>query len=427
MAGAGESGLGSSIEATLREEAARNELTIAYARVFALTLTTALEWFSALAPVQSLGFAKVPASHPAIVTAYLALSVAIVAYLCARPGSKSLPFILPVFDGAFLVGEHLFAWRLLSHTTYGPAAMSASYAMSCALLASVGALRLERRATLWAAGIALVTFLAGVLLTTPEGGGEAVFAGAILVAIAFFSFRMTSLVRRAVTSEIAKVTLRRFVSKHVLDAAHHDPLSLLQQPRAVDASILVSDIRGFTQLCERLTPEEVLSFLNDVQGAFAAEVEANGGIVDKFIGDGMLAVFGAPTPLPNHAAHAIAAARGLQRVLAGINTRRETEGQAKIRIGIGVHSGPVVCGCLGGGDRLEFTVLGDTVNTASRLEGITKEIGVDLVVSDDAARRVPDSGLTRWGEVAIRGRTTPMEIHTMPGEQTARGTSSNAE
>ena len=134
---------------------------------------------------------------------------------------------------------------------------------------------------------------------------------------------MTDIVRRAMQSEVGRSTLQRFLPKRVISGAYGsggggtDLLSLLTEPRSVEATVLVSDLRGFTGMSEKLAPVEALGLLNEVQGTLADTVREHGGTVDKFLGDGMLAVFGAPEPLDDHAAHAVAAviAMGARRDL----------------------------------------------------------------------------------------------------------------
>jgi adenylate cyclase len=120
-------------------------------------------------------------------------------------------------------------------------------------------------------------------------------------------------------------------------------------------------------------------------------------------------VFGAPVALADHASRALAAARGMRLALAAFNAGRKSP----VKMGIGIHSGPVVTGCLGGAAKLEFTVLGDTVNTASRLEGMTKEKAVDVLVSEETAKRAGQAGLTPLGEVHLRGREAMLAVYSL--------------
>lgn len=149
----------------------------------------------------------------------------------------------------------------------------------------------------------------------------------------------------------------------------------------------------------------------------------HGGMVDKFMGDGMLAVFGAPEPLANHADSGLRAAAAIVAAMETLNGKRAESGQAPVRVGVGIHSGLVVTGCLGSGARLEFTVIGDTVNTAARLEALTKERGVEILASDETMRRATIGAeltidglrfaVETVGETAIRGRRESLGLHAL--------------
>jgi class 3 adenylate cyclase len=211
-----------------------------------------------------------------------------------------------------------------------------------------------------------------------------------------------------VQSEVGRLVLGRFLPREVVDGAHSEPLALVAQPRRLEATVLVTDVRGFTARAEHLTPEAVLQWLNQVQSVLAAAVHAHGGRVDKFMGDGMLAVFGMGADPDAHAARAASAARAM---LAGVALLAD---DPPTRIGIGIHTGPLIAGCLGSGLRLEFTVLGDTVNIAARLQAMTKQIGVDLLVSAETSRAA--GGASPWrslGVVSIRGRDGQQEVFTL--------------
>ncbi len=132
------------------------------------------------------------------------------------------------------------------------------------------------------------------------------------------------------------------------------------------------------------------------------------------MGDGMLAVFGAPETVADHARRGFGAARAIRSALETVNQARAARREPPLRIGVGLHSGAVVTGCLGSGTRAEFTVIGDTVNTASRLEALTKEKGVDVIVSEETVRRLgAEEGVQALGEVAIRGRKEPLRVYAL--------------
>jgi adenylate cyclase len=168
------------------------------------------------------------------------------------------------------------------------------------------------------------------------------------------------------------------------------------------------DIRSFTEAARSRTPGEVVSRLDDAFAVMVEIIDRHQGIVNKFLGDGLLAIFGAPIEDPLAAVNAIAAAREMLRAIGAGNA-----GNAwPIRIGIGIHIGDAVVGTVGSPRRKEYTVIGDTVNLASRLESLNKEVGSQLIVSDavrEAAGDAIGDGLP-LGEVAIRGYTEPVAV-----------------
>lgn len=184
-------------------------------------------------------------------------------------------------------------------------------------------------------------------------------------------------------------------------------------PTQREVTVLFSDIRDFTRMSEHLPPKAVLEFLDDFFGRAAQVVAGHEGMVNKFLGDGMLAVWGVPEHNAQHARCAVRCALDLRRMVEELNAQRATTGQPPVRIGIGIHSGTVAAGMLGGPAQHEYTVIGDAVNLASRVEGLTKELGVDLLLSDATAEQLGAGfALTRLGERSVKGRVQPVAVYT---------------
>src|SRR5262249_51672040 len=152
----------------------------------------------------------------------------------------------------------------------------------------------------------------------------------------------------------------------------------------VNASVLFADIRGFTAMSERMKPAEVVALLNRYVAAVEPAIRKERGWINKFGGDSILAVFGAPVPEPEHAALAVRAALGMRRALTAFNVDEQKLSGEKIEIGIGIHTGEMVAGSLGCSDRMEYSVIGDVVNVASRLQSLTKDLGVKTLISEDS-------------------------------------------
>ena len=175
--------------------------------------------------------------------------------------------------------------------------------------------------------------------------------------------------------------------------------------------VMFSDIRGYTTRSERMTPEEVIGFLNRYFERVVTLIHERGGGVVSFMGDGILAVFGAPKPLDNASLEAFEAARGMLQYVAELNVQFREEGEAPMDIGIGLHVGEAVIGHVGSSTRHDYTAIGDVINVASRLESMTKEAGYRVVVSRTVAELLggPDA-LTPLGPMAIKGHS-PVEAY----------------
>jgi class 3 adenylate cyclase len=174
----------------------------------------------------------------------------------------------------------------------------------------------------------------------------------------------------------------------------------------VDVTILFLDIRGFTAFAERAGPREAVARLNDLYELIVPVLVRHGGHANKFIGDGLLGVFGAPDRLPDHADRAMAAALDILGCVRGRYGER-------LRIGIGLNSGSVVAGTIGGGGRVEFTVIGDVVNTAARVEEATRTTGDDVLITDATLQllRADHGGFVGRGEAQLKGKSERVRLH----------------
>ncbi|MEP3049630.1 MAG: adenylate/guanylate cyclase domain-containing protein [Roseibium sp.] len=187
------------------------------------------------------------------------------------------------------------------------------------------------------------------------------------------------------------------------------------EAREAELSILFTDIVGFTALSENMSAEETASLLNQHFAILVEAVESEGGTVDKFIGDGMLAFWGAPDARPDHAEAAIRTARKIAKALHEANLAAHEAGLPKLTLRIGIHSGPAVVGNVGALDRWNYTVVGDTVNAADRLQALGREVAGDpevvILASAETVRRLPfEKCLRQIGEHYLRGRTGRMEV-----------------
>ncbi len=187
--------------------------------------------------------------------------------------------------------------------------------------------------------------------------------------------------------------------------------------RSQEVAVLFADIVGFTQLAERERPETVIQLLRSCHAVIEQAIFANGGTLDKYLGDGVMATFGTPRISPADCANALAAARDIVDGVASGNAALATSGLPQLRISVGVHFGPAILGNIGSERRLEFATLGDTVNVASRLEAATRGLACQIVASDAVVSRVGDAagssvrdGFRRVPALSLRGREAPIDV-----------------
>src|SRR5438093_1780735 len=208
--------------------------------------------------------------------------------------------------------------------------------------------------------------------------------------------------------------LERFLPATVVERViQGDPLRLEGERQTV--TILFADLRGSTALAERLAPEEIVGVLNAYLRVMARSVIDAGGILDKFLGDGLMAIFGAMGDPTHGAAAATRAALDMRTRLTALSAERGARGEPVVRFGIGAHTGDVVLGAVGLPERSDYTAIGDTVNTASRMETLTKEYKVDAVLSSATAGHLRADGvaLRSLGEAQVRGKSNAVEVFTL--------------
>lgn len=306
----------------------------------------------------------------------LTTSAPLITFVAVAASGLRLSRRLAIYAGVLAAAEYLAVYAL-AHRALAPEVLASLRSLSPG----------------WAAQHAIYLLLAGVIAAVVARTGRA----------------MTARVASQLT-ERARVTriFGEYVAPEAVERVLRGELSLGGERREV--SILFADIRGFTTLSNHLEPEAVLGYLNRYFEPVCDAVTRHGGMVNKFMGDGLLAVFGAPEPDPDHARHAAAAA--LDMVAAAARVARP-DGQPT-RIGVGVHAGPVVLGSMGADRRRDYTVIGDTVNTASRIEGLTRELGAEVLVSAAVAEAC---GLAteRVGPVRVKGRDEPVVVHRLVG------------
>lgn len=207
-------------------------------------------------------------------------------------------------------------------------------------------------------------------------------------------------------------TVQNYFSPQVLEKILQDPASLKLGGERREITILFSDIRSFTTITETTPPEILSALLHEYFTEMTEEVLATDGVVDKFIGDAIMAFWGTPFVQKDHAQRAINAALGMMRRLEKLQVRWQEKSWPYVDIGIGIHTGMATVGNMGSAKRFDYTVIGDSVNAASRLEGLNKEYKTHIIISEETKNKLTESVNCRLlGEVKVKGKTMPLKIY----------------
>ena len=214
--------------------------------------------------------------------------------------------------------------------------------------------------------------------------------------------------------EMIKRAFTRYVAREVVEEILKNPESMALTGERRQVTVLFCDVRGFTPMSERMSPEDVVLLLNDFYTLMIETTFKHDGTLDKFLGDAVMAVFGAPIAHPDHSARAIRTALAMREGIAGLTERRVQQGKEPIAVGIGVSAGEAVAGTVGTEDRMEYTVIGDSVNLAARLESNAKPH--QILISHRTYERVRDLVDARpLGRIRVKGKEEEVEVYEVLG------------
>ncbi|WP_298311544.1 adenylate/guanylate cyclase domain-containing protein [Propionivibrio sp.] len=265
------------------------------------------------------------------------------------------------------------------------------------------------RATLLAAGMLLVA--AGLNFYLWTSGLVMPLATVISAILALYALNMSwgYFVETRSKRQFAEL-FGQYVPPELVDEMARDPERYSMEGKNAELTVLFSDVRGFTSISEGLDPKELTQLMNAYLGAMTRVVQKNRGTLDKYIGDAIMAFWGAPVADADHAWHAVSTALEMQAELRTLDEPFKARGWPALRIGIGINSGTMTVGDMGSQVRKSYTVMGDAVNLASRLEGLTKQYGVGILVSDATKTLVKNMVYREVDRVRVKGKDEPVGI-----------------
>lgn len=233
----------------------------------------------------------------------------------------------------------------------------------------------------------------------------------ILSTIALFIYKYFSVEkeRRAIKNIFSK-----YVSKDVLNDILLDPDKVKLGGEEREVTVLFSDIRGFTTMSEKAQPKELVSTLNKYFSLMSGQVLKYGGVLDKYIGDAIMAFWGAPLDDPDHAENALKAGLGMIKELDKFNKELKRLGEPEIHIGVGIYTGPAIVGNIGSEFRFDYTAIGDTVNVASRLEGLNKDYKTSIIIGETTKNMIKGKYSFKFlGSANVKGREGALDIYSV--------------
>jgi len=271
----------------------------------------------------------------------------------------------------------------------------------------------------WTVGIALVTAAAfGVLSLSLFRNGVFLNLSQPVLALALslfggvaYQYFVEGREKRRV-----KALFGRYVPRDVYHQLMADPALARLGGTRRQMTVLFSDIRGFTTATEQGAPEAVVAQLNEYFSRMVEVIFAHHGTIDKFVGDMVMALFGAPLDDPRHADHAVSAALAMSDALGELNRKWVADGRRPVEIGVGINSGEMIAGNIGSETIMSYTVIGDAVNLGARLESLNKDYGTRIIISDATRSRLAGAyGLRPLGDVVVKGKTQAVTIWEVTG------------
>jgi adenylate cyclase len=245
----------------------------------------------------------------------------------------------------------------------------------------------------------------------------------MVAALIYVSSSLISFLRTEADKRFIRSAFGRYMSPVLVELLAKDPKRLQLGGEIRELTILFSDIRGFTKISESLNPQALTRLINNYLTPMTWLIQNQNGFIDKYIGDCIVAFWNAPLDDPSHVPNAVRTALLMREKLRELNRGWRAEAEAegrkfiKIKTGLGLNTGDCCVGNLGSEQRFDYSVLGDAVNTAARLESLTKGYGLDLIIGESTAARCSEFALVEIDQVKVKGRATPLHIFTVMGDE----------
>lgn len=399
------------VQTILREREVLNERRVAVARLALISGAAVLDLLAYAGWVRT---TLTPPSGLTIAIDAVFLSFAAAVLLVARrPGYRPVfKYIVVTLDFAMIA----IIVTLDPSIARGGAVGDWSALVALHFIFCLNLLRFSIGATAYAAALALALFITFGWLAPPHPNElGAMTAGMVMLLLIGLSLTRSN--RAMLEEATTKQMMERYLPPQLVGRLFSGGASLEPGGEARTVTLLFADIRGFTTIAERLPTEAVVELLNAALSRLSDAVFAHSGTLDKFTGDGLMAIFGAPVAQPDDAARAVAAGLAMLEAIRDLDAQQPA-GAPRLAIGVGIHTGEAIVGNIGSARRLDYTAIGDAVNLASRIEGLTKELGAPLLLSRatrDAALAAPGADplhFTAAGEAPVKGRSRPVELFT---------------
>lgn len=405
--------IGQSIEAVIAATLRQKEIQVEH-RINLLRGLIGVLFIPAIA-IQTYFVARLTTSLPylgALVVVFAGYTLAIHWLTTGDVYRRYLKYVSITVDYVLVLSMYNF-YRSEGIAFFEPQGEAASIIMVFFMLIGLSALRYSHWAIVYAGALAVVASL-WLSLVVGHSPMLAVHSTFVLVfTLGLVAFNSIDF-RKTFVRMHQRETLTRFLPKEIVESIDRGETSISLGGEEKQVTLLLSDIRGFTSLSENLPPVRLVDLLNEYLGRMTDVLFEYGGTLDKFMGDAILAVFGSPHAHGDDPVRAVRTAMKMQEALAVLNDDLERQGIPRLRIGIALHTGQVVAGNIGSPQRMDFTVIGDSVNLVSRIEGLNKRYGTDILMSEDTYRIVQDIVPAEMiAQTPVRGRRQDVKVYTV--------------